>query len=333
MSEYETFVACDCYERGLGSNPPIPRSRIGRDVHGNLMDLANPDPDENESDEWWDWWEHGCSHDYGRLVEEIWLGTDWNRYPDVVEALSGGSYPLLRSMLESSGGVICPASAAKDTLAELERFLADHPRFPFPGIVDEAGKPLVVSLRYMNDVWEYPEIGGESSARHAMEVLGECGIDAVLLSSDGRSLRVQDTEGRTLLSAPALMQQVGGQCLDSSDSRYRTLESRYPWEVPPLVWTSYTDPETGKSVQGISVPAAESGVMAEGKRWDERRKPGFIRAAVCRLPLDGYSYLFFDLRRFLEAAVKTNHPVVTYHNGGGDGIVGEPMPGYEPMPD
>lgn len=152
MSEWEAHVYCTCFQEGLTSEPPYPRSELTVNRFGVVTSIGSIDHAKDPDDLWN--WRGGfvadgdglrdgsppCAHDHMELAwaRPFYLQANWRRmesaYPQVEEALRASAVPVLNEVFYRhpsydypSGGIWLPAEEAAPALAEMSVLLPGLP--------------------------------------------------------------------------------------------------------------------------------------------------------------------------------------------------------------
>lgn len=132
----DAFVRCRCLEKGKLREPPVPIEDIYVDEDGELasrtLDGAYARLGYRRFQArygalertLWEWFEHPCEHERGEYCHErVSNVAGVARFDSLVAYLGGEKvFPLLSNLLPDSNGGCYPASLARATLAELDRF-------------------------------------------------------------------------------------------------------------------------------------------------------------------------------------------------------------------
>ena len=319
MSENEVYVACTCYQDGLTTEPPIPRSDIVFDRFGNIMRRGSQTP-EDDPEEFWEWRDdHACQHYEMRLIEEIWHAPRWRDDQMIEKVLK--TYPALCTILDGSNccsqaTVLASPELTGEALEQWESLFATRPGGSAQVVVD--GKGLVVDRPHYDPDAPVDRFIGLSGyfdycQRYARTSPPE---DLIEIGVQGSDLVVRRyTDSQELLRASSLTQVV------SSDPEVRSYRGVAPnqcmeWGNVGFTFTSLTDPETGASVEGYTRPVQYdfyNSYAGYKKLWTF---PSTVHIVMKPLIWSDLCWPLGPLRAFLQASVDTGNPMVGYYNGG-----------------
>lgn len=158
MSEWQAHVHCTCFQNGLTTEPPYPRSALTINRFGVVTMIGSTDHSEDPEDLWnWRAGYHddgdgpleerpACAHHGMQLVcvHPFYTQATWRRmeslYPHVEHLLDASTFPSLNEVFYRhpaydypSGGIWVRAQEAPGTLAELSRLSHNLPADLDPG--------------------------------------------------------------------------------------------------------------------------------------------------------------------------------------------------------
>ncbi len=316
MSETYAYVACTCWRDGLTTDPPIPRSEVVYDRFGNIMIRGSLTPDD-DTEEFWDWrYEQACSHHDMRLIEDIWQPVRWRKNQRVLEALS--PYPVLCEVLDagewaSQATVLATPESAKVALGEWDALFSTRPQGSTQVVVDESGHAV-------HRLYYDPDDPGDSFVglsvylrycqRHARSPVPEDLIEIGVRQGVLVVRRCADSQ--ELLRSAALTQEVLSQAADG-DTALAGDDLSIRWESVTFSKIRITDPDSGRSVEGYSIPMTCDTYSDLSGYERQQIIPQTVRTAAMPSVWSDLYWPLGPMRAYLQAAVDTGNPMVGYY--------------------
>lgn len=303
----DAHVACNCFRDGLCTDPPVPRSMLTIDEHGDVDLIEAEDCDSDQVRAYLDWTEHACEHEHMEIAGE-WIGNvsgvAWlrsataelpiDRFGNLTRILSG-----LSGLMDS----FTPASEIRHALPELEALLREDHLGSTRTITDLSGFVVEDELDWGPiELDEYRSLGPSpyyKSPWHDLVELAVVGYEFVV--------RTRDDPADELLRARILRQKWDPESVEVAAAAGSKPSSR----------VTFTNLQTNESVTvrsfGISTQLPRLGEAPANAECD-RSEPALVYPETLIVgerkvmlteawwPLERIHHLF-------EASVATGNPV------------------------